>query len=46
MSVVYYFAALAVIRYQMELGRSYATLIFCFLFELILPVQAIPRKTE
>jgi hypothetical protein len=29
MNVVYYFAALAVIRSQMELCRSYATLILC-----------------
>jgi hypothetical protein len=35
MSVVYYFAALAVVRYQMELCRSYATLIFFFVFKSV-----------
>jgi hypothetical protein len=35
MSVVYYFAALAVVRYQMELCRSYSTLIFFFVFKRV-----------
>jgi hypothetical protein len=35
MSVVYYFAALAVVRYQMELCRSYAILILFFVFRRV-----------
>jgi hypothetical protein len=35
MSVVYHLAALAVVRYQMELCRSYATLNFFFVFKRV-----------